>query len=97
METSYGGYGKSSFQHNDSFYNDYVTPRKKHSQKYKNIEGKVIAQSISHAPSNFSINDRIFHIKFGYGRITAIDDHKLTIMFEKAGEKRVLDNFVDKA
>ncbi|WP_144752971.1 ATP-dependent helicase [Bartonella saheliensis] len=97
METSYGGYGKSSFPHHDSFYNDYVTPKQKHTQKYKNIEGKIIAQSISHAPSNFSINDRIFHIKFGYGRITAIDDHKLTIMFEKAGEKRVLDNFVDKA
>lgn len=96
-ETSYGGYGKSSFQHHNCFYNDYATPRQKRVQKNKNIEGNVIAQSISHAPSDFSINDRIFHIKFGYGHITAIDDHKLTIMFEKAGEKRVLDNFVDKA
>ncbi|WP_273717819.1 MULTISPECIES: ATP-dependent helicase [Bartonella] len=97
MDTSYGGYGKYSFQHQDSFYNDYATPRQKRAQKNKNIEGKVIAQSVSDAPSNFAINDRIFHIKFGYGHITAIDDHKLTIMFEKAGEKRVLDNFVDKA
>ncbi|WP_142416512.1 ATP-dependent helicase [Bartonella massiliensis] len=97
METSYGGYGQSSFQHHDFFYNDYAAPRQKRAQKNKNIEGKVIAQSISHAPSDFSVNDRIFHIKFGYGYITAIDDHKLTIMFEKAGEKRVLDNFVDKA
>ncbi|PIT69805.1 ATP-dependent helicase [Bartonella tribocorum] len=97
METSYGGYGKSSFQHHDFFYHDYATPRQRHAQKNKNIEGKVIAQSVSEAPSNFAINDRIFHIKFGYGHITAIDDHKLTIMFEKAGEKRVLDNFVDKA
>ncbi|WP_038474625.1 ATP-dependent helicase [Bartonella tribocorum] len=97
METSYGGYGKSSFQHHDFFYNDYATPRQKRAQKNKNIEGKIIAQSVSEAPSNFAINDRIFHIKFGYGHITAIDDHKLTIMFEKAGEKRVLDNFVDKA
>ncbi|WP_212112221.1 ATP-dependent helicase [Bartonella queenslandensis] len=97
METSYGGYGKSYFQHHDPFYNNDATPRQKPAQKNKNIEGKVIAQSISHAPSDFSINDRIFHIKFGYGHITAIDDHKLTIMFEKAGEKRVLDNFVDKA
>ncbi|WP_039758985.1 ATP-dependent helicase [Bartonella queenslandensis] len=97
METSYGGYGKSSFQHHDPFYNNYATPRQKPAQKNKNIEGKIIAQSISHESSKFSINDRIFHIKFGYGHITAIDDHKLTIMFEKAGEKRVLDNFVDKA
>ncbi|WP_375642118.1 MULTISPECIES: ATP-dependent helicase [unclassified Bartonella] len=96
-ETSYGGYGKSSFQYHDFFYNDYTTPRQKRAQKNKTIEGKIIAQSISHESSNFSINDRIFHIKFGYGHITAIDDHKLTIMFEKAGEKRVLDNFVNKA
>ncbi|EJF82999.1 ATP-dependent helicase [Bartonella rattimassiliensis] len=97
IETSYGSYGKSSFQHQDSFYHNYATPNQRHAQKNKNIEGKIIAQSITHAQSDFSVNDRIFHIKFGYGHITAIDDHKLTIMFEKAGEKRVLDNFVNKA
>ncbi|WP_019218869.1 ATP-dependent helicase [Bartonella florencae] len=95
METSYGGYGKSNFKQHGSFYSDYATPRQQRTQK--NIEGKVIAQSVSEAPSKLAINDRIFHIKFGYGHITAIDDHKLTIMFEKAGEKRVLDNFVSKA
>lgn len=95
METSYGGYGKSHFKQRNPFYNDYSKSGWKHAQK--NIEGKVIAQSVSDPPSDFSINDRIFHIKFGYGRITAIDDHKLTIVFEKAGEKRVLDNFVTKA
>ncbi|GAA4662832.1 ATP-dependent helicase [Bartonella pachyuromydis] len=95
MGTSYGGYGKSSFKHHSSFNNDYATPKQKRTQK--NIEGKVITQSVYEAPSNFAIGDRIFHIKFGYGHITAIDDHKLTIMFEKAGEKRVLDNFVSKA
>ncbi|GAA5094631.1 ATP-dependent helicase [Bartonella acomydis] len=95
MGTSYGGYGKSSFKQHNHFYHDYATPRQKRTQK--NIEGKVIAQSVSESPSNFAINDRIFHIKFGYGHITAIDDHKLTILFEKAGEKRVLDNFVSKA
>lgn len=95
IDTSYGGYGKSSFKHHSPFNNDYATPKQKRTQK--NIEGKVITQSLSRTPSNFIIGDRIFHIKFGYGHITAIDDHKLTIMFEKAGEKRVLDNFVSKA
>lgn len=95
MGTSYGGYGKSPFKDHNSFYNDYAPLRQKRIQK--NIEGKVIVQPVAETSSNFSINDRIFHIKFGYGRITAIDDHKLTIMFEKAGEKRVLDNFVSKA
>ncbi|WP_332060462.1 ATP-dependent helicase [Bartonella sp. CB74] len=95
METSYGGYGKPRFKQQNPFYNNYSTPKWKHAQK--NIEGEIIAQSISDTPSNFSINDRIFHIKFGYGHISAIDGHKLTIMFDKAGEKRVLDNFVSKA
>jgi DNA helicase-2/ATP-dependent DNA helicase PcrA len=30
------------------------------------------------------------------GRITAIDGNQLTVDFEKAGEKRVLDSFVAK-
>ncbi|EJF88288.1 hypothetical protein ME1_00746 [Bartonella vinsonii subsp. arupensis OK-94-513] len=94
MGTSYGGYGKSSFKDHNSFYNNYAPLKQKRVQK--NIEGKAILQPVAETPSNFSINDRIFHIKFGYGRITAIDDHKLTIIFEKAGEKRVLDNFVSK-
>ncbi|MGF7157354.1 ATP-dependent helicase [Bartonella heixiaziensis] len=95
MATSYGGYGKSHFKHQNSFYNDYSKSGWKRTQK--NIEGKVITQSVSEIPSDFSINDRIFHIKFGYGHISAIDGHKLTIMFEKAGEKRVLNSFVNKA
>ncbi|WP_019222436.1 ATP-dependent helicase [Bartonella rattaustraliani] len=94
MENSYGGYGKAQFKQKNPFYNDYATPRWKRAQK--NIEGEIIAQSMSERSSHFSINDRIFHIKFGYGHISAIDGHKLTIMFEKAGEKRVLDNFVNK-
>lgn len=40
--------------------------------------------------------DRIFHQKFGYGKIINIDGHKLDIAFEKAGQKRVMDSFVDK-
>lgn len=95
METSFGGYGKSNFKQHNPFYSDYATRKQNRAQK--NIEEKVISQSISDGPSNFSINERIFHTKFGYGHITAIDGHKLTILFEKAGEKRVLDNFVSKA
>ncbi|EJF75719.1 hypothetical protein MEC_00274 [Bartonella alsatica IBS 382] len=94
MRTSYGGYGKSSLKPHNPFYNDYATPEQKRAQK--SIKEKIITQSLSETTQDFSINDRIFHIKFGYGQITEIDNHKLTIMFEKAGEKRVLDNFVSK-
>ena len=36
----------------------------------------------------------MFHDKFGYGCVTHQEGNKLTIEFEKAGEKRVLDSFV---
>ena len=39
----------------------------------------------------------MFHQKFGYGTVKAADDDKLDIVFEKAGEKRVLDRFVERA
>ena len=39
----------------------------------------------------------MFHQKFGYGQIVSVDGNKLTIDFDKAGEKRVLDGFVTRA
>ena len=40
------------------------------------------------------IGDRVFHQKFGNGNIAAIDGNKLTIDFDKAGQKKVLESFV---
>ncbi|MGE4043935.1 MAG: DNA helicase II, partial [Acetobacteraceae bacterium] len=42
------------------------------------------------------VGTRVFHQKFGYGTVTAADDDRLDIAFDKAGEKRVLDRFVEK-
>lgn len=44
--------------------------------------------------SGFSIGLRVFHQKFGYGKITYVDGDKLDIDFEKAGPKRVMASFV---
>ncbi|MEO0362961.1 MAG: DUF3553 domain-containing protein, partial [Pseudomonadota bacterium] len=38
--------------------------------------------------------DRVFHQKFGYGAVTEIEGDKLTVAFEKAGEKKVVASFV---
>ena len=46
---------------------------------------------------DLSIGQRIFHQKFGYGRIVAVDGNKLDIEFEKAGSKKVLDSFIEAA
>jgi DNA helicase-2/ATP-dependent DNA helicase PcrA len=48
------------------------------------------------ASSAFTVGERVFHQKFGYGRVLAIDENRLDIAFEKAGEKRLLDSFVEK-
>jgi DNA helicase-2/ATP-dependent DNA helicase PcrA len=58
------------------------------------IEGALVAKSVTPGGSDFSLGQRVFHQKFGYGRIEAIEGNKLTIDFEKAGQKRVLDDFV---
>jgi DNA helicase-2/ATP-dependent DNA helicase PcrA len=44
----------------------------------------------------FSIGDRVFHQKFGYGRVRTVEDNKLTIDFEHAGDKKVMDAFVER-
>ena len=46
--------------------------------------------------SRFSVGERIFHQKFGYGRIRAVEGNKLEVDFEKAGAKRVIDSFVER-
>ena len=46
--------------------------------------------------SDFSTGERVFHQKFGYGEVTVVDGNKLTIQFDKAGEKRVVDSFVER-
>jgi DNA helicase-2/ATP-dependent DNA helicase PcrA len=43
------------------------------------------------------VGSRVFHQKFGYGTVTAAADEKLDITFDHAGEKRVLDRFVERA
>jgi DNA helicase-2/ATP-dependent DNA helicase PcrA len=59
------------------------------------IEGELVAKSTG-TVSAYSIGDRVFHQKFGNGNVTAIDGNKLVVQFDKAGEKRVVDSFVER-
>ena len=43
-----------------------------------------------------AVGERVFHQKFGYGEVLAVDDNKLDVEFA-TGRKRVLSSFVDKA
>jgi DNA helicase-2/ATP-dependent DNA helicase PcrA len=59
----------------------------------KLIEGEVLARSSGPA-SSFGVGDRVFHVKFGPGAVATVDGNKLTVDFDKAGRKMVLDSFV---
>ena len=60
------------------------------------IEGELVAKSTG-TVSDYAVGDRVFHQKFGNGNVTAVDGNKLTVLFDRAGEKRVVDNFVQRA
>jgi DNA helicase-2/ATP-dependent DNA helicase PcrA len=61
------------------------------------IEGEGRLVAISEPASAFVAGERVFHQKFGYGLITGVEGNKLTVAFDKAGEKRVIDSFVDRS
>ena len=60
------------------------------------IEGELIAKSTGTA-ARFSSGARVFHIKFGNGTVADVDGNKLTVDFDKAGRKMVLESFVQAA
>ena len=55
------------------------------------------AQTSDPGASVYARGERVFHQKFGYGRVNAVEGNKLTVDFEKAGEKKVIDQFVSRA
>ncbi len=60
------------------------------------IEGEILAKSTG-APSSHAVGGRVLHLKFGPGTVAAIDGNKLTVDFDKAGRKMVLESFVEAA
>ncbi|MFT3987077.1 UvrD-helicase domain-containing protein [Aestuariivirga sp.] len=112
LANSYGGHGLggfgsgSRFENVKPFTNTYATPGWQRAQERwasggatrstpRLIEGELTARETE--GGDFSTGERVFHQKFGYGKITAVEGNKLTIDFEKAGEKRVLDSFVERS
>jgi len=59
------------------------------------IEGELVAKSTG-APLAFTPGTRVFHPKFGPGAVAAVDGNKLTVDFDKAGRKMVLESFVER-
>jgi DNA helicase-2/ATP-dependent DNA helicase PcrA len=60
------------------------------------IEGELVAKSTG-TPSAYVSGARVFHQKFGPGTVAGVDGNKLTVDFDKAGRKMVLDSFLQGA
>ncbi len=46
------------------------------------------------ATSSFTVGERVFHQKFGYGEVMEIEGDKLSVEFDKAGAKKIVAKFV---
>lgn len=46
------------------------------------------------AVSAFTVGERVFHQKFGYGKVVSVEGDKLGIEFDKAGSKHVVGRFL---
>ena len=58
------------------------------------IEGRAMA--LATQASAYRVGERVFHQKFGPGLVSAVDGPKLTVDFDRAGRKMVLDSFLSR-
>src|SRR5512145_3020118 len=105
----HGSYGQSRFDSAETLFASgfYETPGWQRAQRNRppgstssnprarepiTIETLVAASTVEGA--GLSVGMRVFHQKFGYGRVVHVDGNKLTVDFDKAGQKKVVDSFV---
>jgi DNA helicase II / ATP-dependent DNA helicase PcrA len=106
----YGGYSVSRFDKAAPFASQYETPGWRRAKARdrdasssgaipmgyaRQIEAKALSSTDSAA--SFAKGARVFHIKFGPGEVVGVDGVKLTVDFDKAGRKMVLESYLQKA
>jgi DNA helicase-2/ATP-dependent DNA helicase PcrA len=108
----HGSYGQSRFDTAENLFASgfYETPGWQRAQRNRppgstpssprarepiTIDGTLVAASTVEG-AGLSVGMRVFHQKFGYGRIAQVDGNKLTVDFDKAGRKKVVDSFVER-
>jgi DNA helicase-2/ATP-dependent DNA helicase PcrA len=108
----HGSYGQSRFDTAENLFASgfYETPGWQRAQRNRppgstpasprarepiTIDGTLVAASTVEG-AGLSVGMRVFHQKFGYGRIAQVDGNKLTVDFDKAGQKKVVDSFVER-
>ena len=95
----YGGdeaHFKGGLGENPAVFGDAVTrPRRRRKRSRVIEDARFEAKVVDVDDKSFRVGQRIFHQKFGYGRVLSIDGGKLEIDFEKAGSKKVMASFVE--
>jgi DNA helicase-2/ATP-dependent DNA helicase PcrA len=107
----HGSYGQSRFDSPENLFAGgfYETPGWRRAQRNRpqgsapvaprrdpiTIDGTLVAASTAEGVG-LEVGMRVFHQKFGYGRVAQVDGNKLTVDFDKAGQKKVVDSFVER-
>ncbi|WP_341234289.1 UvrD-helicase domain-containing protein [uncultured Sulfitobacter sp.] len=99
-----GGYGaampKSDLHEKVAEANVYNSPGWRRLQSRSNDRGMSQPKETRNvtidmaAVSSFTMGERVFHQKFGYGAVIGIEGDKLEVEFEKAGIKKVVSRFL---
>ena len=101
----YQKYSQGRFAQDFARGSDYSSPGWRRAQADSDMRTKPPAYE-THAelvatadPSaaSYGEGERVFHQKFGYGHVAEIDGNKLTVDFDKAGRKKVIDSFLERA
>jgi len=106
--TAFGGYGGSPFESRPLAQGSrYDTPGwRRAEERSRQTEasgrgfgfGRIIEGQAQRRPSDgaaFDAGARVFHLKFGPGTVVAVDGPKLTVDFDRAGRKLVMESFVE--
>jgi DNA helicase-2/ATP-dependent DNA helicase PcrA len=62
---------------------------------FQRLKGGVSSGRV-HAHQKFSIGERVFHVKFGYGLITHVSGAQVDVTFDCTGPKKILEEFLKK-
>ena len=59
------------------------------------LEGRAEVVDARESAGVFHVGVRVFHQKFGYGHVLSVDGNRLQVAFDKAGTKKIIDDFVE--
>ncbi|MEO9576192.1 MAG: UvrD-helicase domain-containing protein [Tateyamaria sp.] len=101
-----GGYGAAAPTMESNLHQAAAEANVYNSPGWKRLQARANSRPISQpkesrntvidlsAVSSFTMGERVFHQKFGYGAVVGIEGDKLEIDFEKAGVKKVVSRFI---